>query len=227
MKNKIKWLKRPMHFALALLVIAILGIGTTIAFFTDIEAAVNSITFGKIKIETNEEVKGLTKTGIGVTSTGSSEAYVRIRVDVPTVTYRYIDNGEIKIGSAEITLPGTEQPISAEKWLEQQAMSITVRRANPDADKPSKAEWLKKEDGFWYLSVTLEKGDQVPFLSKIEYPGLLKGNSVELPVDLTMDMLTIPIVSEAVQAEAVDIKGKTGADAAFEAFKAVEQGQLN
>ena len=42
-----------------------------------------------------------------------------------------------------------------------------------------------------------------------------------------MDMLTIPIVSEAVQAEAVDIEGKTGADAAFEAFKAVEQGQSN
>ena len=68
MKNKVKWLKRPMHFGLALLLIAILTIGTTIAFFTDIEAAVNSITTGKIQIDINEKVDGLTKNDIGAVS---------------------------------------------------------------------------------------------------------------------------------------------------------------
>lgn len=83
MKNKVKWLKRPMHFGLALLLIAILTIGTTIAFFTDIEAAVNSITTGKIQIDINEKVDGLTKNDIGVRAAGKSECYVRIRADIP------------------------------------------------------------------------------------------------------------------------------------------------
>lgn len=223
MKNKFKWLKKPAHFALTLLVIAILGVGTTIAFFTDIEAAVNRITFGKIEIELNEEIDGLTKTGIGVTSTGNSEAYVRMRVDVPMVTYKYIDkNGKEQEGHAEITLPDWENPLSSlDRWFARENIDVTVIRSN---NTTSPASWVKASDGFWYLSVTLKKGDYAPFLSKIEYPGLLKGGKLELPVGLTADRLSIPIVSEAVQAEGLNI---TDEGAAIEAFWLVEQGQSN
>lgn len=221
MKNKIKWLKRPAHFALTLLVIAILGIGTTIAFFTDIEAAVNSITFGKIEIETKEEISGLTKKNIGVTSTGSSECYVRMRVDVPTVTYRYTDgDGAEKDGFATVTLPdGSEK--SAAEWIQSvDSMSVKVERSQGGSGS---AEWVLEEDGYWYLSVTLNKGDYAPFLSKVEYPGLWKKDHVvdPLPDGLTMDMLTIPIVSEAVQSEGIDVGGASGAEAAYDAFQTI------
>ena len=221
MKNKIKWLKRPAHFALTLLVIAILGIGTTIAFFTDIEAAVNSITFGKITIETHEHVEGLTKTDIKVTATGSSECYVRIRVDVPTVTYEYEDNGEKKIGTAQVTASGL-MPRSAQEW-EEYAGAISTQVYRVDGTGSRLREWIKKEDGFWYLSDILQKGDVVTFIDEITYPGLWDGTKVvdPLPDGLTLDMLTIPIISEAIQVEGIDVGGAEGADAAYRAFQIV------
>ena len=125
MKNKVKWLKRPMHFGLALLLIAILTIGTTIAFFTDIEAAVNSITTGKIQIDINEKVDGLTKNDIGVRAAGKSECYVRIRADIPTVTYKYTDSeGQGQDGSAWIIYPGHERGVNIAAWTTINEMSV-------------------------------------------------------------------------------------------------------
>jgi len=49
MKSISKWFRRSMRWSAALLVVAILGIGMTVAYFTDIEAAVNNITTGKIR----------------------------------------------------------------------------------------------------------------------------------------------------------------------------------
>ncbi|MDY5775736.1 MAG: SipW-dependent-type signal peptide-containing protein, partial [Lachnospiraceae bacterium] len=44
-----------MHLSLALLVIAVLGIGLTVAFFTDTEGALNRVTVGEINITTGED----------------------------------------------------------------------------------------------------------------------------------------------------------------------------
>ena len=204
MKNKVKWLKRPMHFGLALLLIAILTIGTTIAFFTDIEAAVNSITTGKIQIDINEKVDGLTKNDIGVRAAGKSECYVRIRADIPTVTYKYTDSeGQGQDGSAWIIYPGNESGVNIAAWNTINEMSVLITR------------------GYWYLSETLNQGDYVEFLTSVTYPGLMRDGKVELPDGITFDMLTIPIVSEAVQAEGIDVGGATGADAAYQAFQIV------
>lgn len=104
MKDKNKMLNKSMKFGLALLLIAILAIGATVAFFTDIEAAVNSISTGKVEVEVEENVSGLTKSSIGVKATGTSECYVRIRVDIPTLTYTYKDDdGKEQVGSAVVT----------------------------------------------------------------------------------------------------------------------------
>ena len=114
-----------MHFGLALLLIAILTIGTTIAFFTDIEAAVNSITTGKIQIDINEKVDGLTKNDIGVRAAGKSECYVRIRADIPTVTYKYTDSeGQGQDGSAWIIYPGNESGVNIAAWNTINEMSV-------------------------------------------------------------------------------------------------------
>lgn len=220
MKNKIKWMKRPSHFTLALLLVAILGIGSTIAYFTDVEAAVNRFTTGKIIIRTEEKVENLIKSDIGVTAEGISECYVRIRVDVPTVTYSYQDNGEQKSAGALIT-DANGKGMTAETWNELSSISVMVNRKESG---PESAEWNKK-DGFWYLSTTLHQGDSAELIKEITYPGLWdteEGRLVDpLPEGVTVDMLTIPITSEAVQAEGIDVGGAAGSEAAYKAFQIV------
>lgn len=220
MKNKVKWLKRPMHFGLALLLIAILTIGTTIAFFTDIEAAVNSITTGKIQIDIEEKVDGLTKNDIGVRAAGKSECYVRIRADIPTVTYKYTDSdGQEQDGSARVIYPGGEiKGVDIATWNTIDEMYAEISRAS---GIPDSAIWTRKDDGYWYLSGTLNRGDYAKFLISVTYPGLMRNGKVELPDGITHDMLTIPIISEAVQAEGIDVGDATGVDAAYQAFRIV------
>lgn len=223
MKNKVKWLKKPMHFCLALLLIGILAIGTTIAFFTDIEAAVNSITTGKIQIEIEEEINGLTKSNIGVRAAGKSECYVRIRADIPTVTYKYTDSGDgVKDGSALVeylTDGDVSKTANIAEWNRINEMSASISSASGEGSKA--ATWIRENDGYWYLSATLNPGDYAKFLISVTYPGLMKNGKVELPDGITFDMLTIPIVSEAVQVEGIDVGGATGAGAAYRAFQIV------
>lgn len=215
MKNKIKWFKAPSHLAFALLLAAILGIAATIAMFTDLEAAVNRITTGKIEIETDEEAGALTKTKIGVTSTGKSECYVRMRVDVPTVKYKIQD---IEKEALIITLENREY--TATEWGQ-----LETGASLPAALNSGTSSWIKREDGYWYLNTTFNQNESAKILSKITYPDLwdMQRRKVvdPLPDGLTMDMLSISIVSEAVQVEGIDVGGATGAEAAYKAFKAV------
>ncbi len=229
MEKRKKWIKRPAHLALALLLIAILGIGSTIAFFTDIEAAVNSIKFGNIEIETNEEVDGLTKTNIGVTAAGKSECYVRMRVDVPTVEYEYTANGKVEKGMAQVFWSSGGILVSDDvlKWSEVNSMEAIITPARTPQEKVT---WELKKDGFWYLSTKLSPGESAELLRAITFSGLWDATNkrmvAPLPDGVTLDMLTIPITSEAVQAEGfgTELDGLDGADAAMKAFKIVNGG---
>lgn len=216
MKGIKNWVKSPIHIMLMLTAVAVLGMGS-LAYFTDVEAAVNTIRFGHVDIETNEDVSGLTKTGIGVTATGTSDCYVRIRVDIPTVTYKYQEDGVEKTGQAMVTLPDREK-LTASEWENEDSIS----------DGQGKT-WVKGGDGYWYYSGTLSMGNKVLFLKEITYPGLwneAEGKLVDpLPDGLTADMLSIPITSEAVQADNIDVGGETGAQAAMEAFAKAAEAQ--
>lgn len=217
MKNITKWFKKSMHLSLALLVIAVLGIGLTVAFFTDTEGAINRVTVGEINITTGEDVSGLTKSNIDVTSNGTSEAYVRMRVDIPTITYTYINEDGIPTeGQAQIT-DLDNQKITAAQWAKLTKIKAIVVRA--DGTKDDKVTWNKASDGFWYLSTTLKQGDKAKILAEITYPGLWDDSDKDnphlvnpLPDGLTKDMLTIVITSEAVQT----MDGVSTAQAAFQ-----------
>lgn len=214
MKRKKAWFKSPIHIMAPLLVASVMIMGT-VAYFTDVEAVVNTIRFGQISIETNEEVSGLTKKNIGVTAKGNADCFVRIRVDVPTVSYTYTDeDGNKHTEQAMITLPGSDKPILASEWLNY-SNPITIR-----VDE-SAYTWHKNvEDGFWYLDKTLSSGETALFISSIKYQNLYLNN--ELVGGITEDMLTIPITSEAVQADnIVDDVPDNNADKAIEAFKRV------
>lgn len=225
MKDKNKMLNKSMKFGLALLLIAILAIGATVAFFTDIEAAVNSITTGKVEVEVEEKVGGLTKSGIGVKATGTSKCYVRIRVDIPTLTYKYKDvDGKDQVGSAMVTYL-----LKNGDKVEDKTQSIAVWNKNRQEiyvsnlynNGTAPASWVRNDDGYWYLSTTLtpgtEGGDYAEFLKSVTYPNLRQNG--KLPDGITEDMLTIPIIAEAVQADNMGVDGATGADAAYKAFE--------
>lgn len=214
MKNITKWFKKSMHLSLALLVIAVLGIGLTVAFFTDTEGALNRVTVGEINITTGEDVTGLTKSNIDVTSSGTSEAYVRMRVDIPTITYTYINEAGVPTeGQAQIT-DLDNQKITTAQWAKLTKIKAIVVRANGTED--DNMTWDKAEDGFWYLSTTLKQGDKAKILAEITYPGLWDKDTGKLvsplPAGLTKDMLTIVITSEAVQT----MDGVSTAQAAFQ-----------
>lgn len=223
MKRKKAWFKSPIHIMAPLLVASVMIMGT-VAYFTDVEAVVNTIRFGQISIETNETVSGLTKKNIGVTAQGNADCFVRIRVDVPTVSYTYTDeDGNKHTEQAMITLPGGKK-ISASQWLiYDEPISVT--------ENGKKYTWYKDTsgDGFWYLDTTLstqEVGQKTAlFIESITYEDLYRDG--ELVGGITEDMLTIPITSEAVQADNIvdDIKDnpnyQSGAKLAMEAFDRV------
>lgn len=223
MKDKNKMLNKSMKFGLALLLIAILAIGATVAFFTDIEAAVNSITTGKVEVEVEEKVDGLTKSGIGVKATGTSKCYVRIRVDIPTLTYTYKDaDGKEQVGSAVVTYKPTEDP-SVSKQIDDWNRNGSDIYVSDLYDKNGtiSASWVRKEDGYWYLSTALDPAQdgckKAIFLEAVTYPNLIQNG--KLPDGITEDMLAIPIIAEAVQADNMDVGSATGADAAYAAFE--------
>ena len=208
MKRKKAWFKSPIHIMAPLLVASVMIMGT-VAYFTDVEAVVNTIRFGQISIETNETVSGLTKSNIGVTAQGNADCFVRIRVDVPTVSYTDA-NGEKQ--EAQITLPNDNE-MGVSKWLK-----LTKIESGDYT-------WVKGDDGFWYLNEKISQETKVLFIKKISYENLYtvdaSGNRT-LPGNITEDMLTIPITSEAVQADnIVDDSSKTGAELAMEAFDRV------
>lgn len=98
------------YILMALLVVALLGIGSTMAWFTDTETAQNTVTIGHSTVEIEETVDGLTKTNIGIKNTGSVPVYVRMRVDVPSgITYLTADN-------EEKTVSVIYNPVSPVSW---------------------------------------------------------------------------------------------------------------
>lgn len=210
MNSKIGWLKKPAHFGLVLLLAVILGIGVTVAFFTDIESAVNRFTTGKVEIKLEETIKGLEKTNIKVTNGEKAlKCYIRVRVNIPSVTYQYNDDPETQALISDVR--GNVMPAS--RWN-----SLLEGYTLPASEDINVEDvWEKMDDGFWYLSVVLEPNASVPFLGKITYPGLLVDGELKLPGHITEKMLAIPIVAEAIQVEGIKVDG-TGATAAYEAF---------
>lgn len=209
-----KWWKKSMHVSTVLLLIAILGIGLTMAYFTDTETATNLFSTGKAKIDTTENTTGLTKTGIGVSvDQYSVPCYVRIRVDVPLVSYG--DGTQLGDQPEIVLVNGTN--ITALTW----------NNYGEGASIPAKIQenviqngWTKYGE-YWYLCRPLEKGENAEIISTLTYKDLL--NEVgELPDGIKSSMLTIPITSEAVQKEGIPVSSSGGALAAKEAFNIVE-----
>lgn len=211
MKHIKSWLKSPINMLVSLVLIAVLGMGS-IAYFTDVEAALNSFAMGSFGTDLKEDLTSpVEKKDIKVTNTGAADAYVRVRVDIPSVTYTYTDaEGNEQIGQAVITIDDTSY--SPEEF--QNSEKIPATGENPI--------WVLMDDGYWYLNKTLSSGQNVDFLDSIKFPGLWDEdtNKLILPEGTTLDMFTIPIVTESVQV--IDgVTGTTVAEQAYNAFQTV------
>lgn len=101
-------------FSLAL--VAVIGIGSTLAYFTDTKNVSNSVTMGSVAITlTNTDVlPGTLTPGAAytvnptVTSTGASSAYIRVKVDLlqdteGTGVYTAVAGNSLTVGSTTIT----------------------------------------------------------------------------------------------------------------------------
>lgn len=212
---------------------AVIGIGLTVAFFTDIEAAVNHITAGTVEISVEETLEDLVKSEIGVTSNGKSESYVRLWIGIPDVTYEYTEGENVRTGVQAQIKTVDSRIWTAAEWTAADRIPAVVLRSDGTRED---ARWEKLDD-YWYLSVTLHQGERAEFLSSVTYPGLWDDEAGDgsgglvspLPSGITTDMLTIPVLSEVIQADNIPISGedRQSAEAARRAFEYVHQAEAD
>lgn len=225
--SKIKlWMqkKKPLLFAAA--AIAVLTAGMSLAFFTDAETAANTMKTGSVQIETEETIDGLKKTDISVTGTGKSPCYVRMRVDVPVLKYQ--EEGEAKVLSPKVSYNTSndteEKKVSGEEWNSYEIRQEIGTGTNSSSQvKPD--TWVKREDGYWYLSKPLPAGAKAVLCNTVEYEDLLSNGTLELPAGISKDQLSILVYAEAVQSDHMDVGALEGAEAAYAAFQQLKTEQ--
>lgn len=214
------WMQKKKHLLFAAAAIAVLTAGMSLAFFTDAETAANTVKTGSVQIETDETIDGLIKTDISVKGTGTSPCYVRMRVDVPVLNYQ--EGAEEKILSPKVyyNTPDDEkeETVSGETWnAYSEREEIGTGTESSAAVKV--ARWVKKADGYWYLSSVLPAGATAVLCNTVEYQDIMKDDKLNLPIGISKDQLSIVVYAEAVQADNIDVSGKKGADAAYAAFQ--------
>lgn len=218
--SKIKlWMQKKKHFLFAAAAIAVLTAGMSLAFFTDAETAANTMKTGSVQIEIEEEVDGLKKMDISVTGTGKSPCYVRMRVDVPVLNYQ--EGAEKKILSPKVyynTPDDEEETVPGETW-NVYGERKEIGTGTGSSTEVKAARWVKKADGYWYLSSVLPADATAVLCNTVEYEDLLHNGELELPTGISKDQLSIVVYAEAVQADNIDVSGQKGADAAYAAFQ--------
>ncbi len=224
--SKIKlWMqkKKPLLFAAA--AIAVLTAGMSLAFFTDAETAANTMKTGSVQIETEETIDGLKKTDISVTGTGKSPCYVRMRVDVPVLKYQEEGKTETLSPTVKYNTPDDrEATVSGEEWNSYEIRQEIGTGTNSSSQvKPD--TWVKREDGYWYLSKPLPAGKTAVLCNTVEYEDLRHNGKLELPTGISKDQLSILVYAEAVQSDHMDVGESKGAEAAYAAFQQLKTEQ--
>lgn len=90
--------KKLVMMAMALIMVAILAVGGTLAYFTSEDAATNVFVMGNVEIDLQEEFDQYSNLQPGldvnkdvrVQNTGSNDAYVRVHLAIPTI----MDDGD-------------------------------------------------------------------------------------------------------------------------------------
>lgn len=222
--SKKGWGKKRLFAAGFLALAILLCMGASIAFFTDSSSIHAGWRAGSVQVETLEEEDGMSIGQIRVRSSGSTECYVRMRADIPTISWKVLKNLRWTTKQVAIRLPGEESSITADDWQKLEEIPTVV--VSRDGTR-QEASWIRQEDGFWYLDKSMEYGDEAVLIEELDYPELSQELLQELSQKLqgvNAEMLTVPVVSEAVQARNLSA-GEDGSLAAVEAFRIVQEGK--
>lgn len=228
-----QWLKAKKNLIFAVAGIAVLTAGMSLALFTDSESAANTVKTGQVQIEAGEDLEGLAKKNIFVIGKGASPCYVRMRVDVPVL--KYTDNGTEKTLTPKVSYnqrtaesENTQddgKSVSAEgsDWNSFSA-GKKIRPGSESSPSIQSAEWVKKDDGYWYLSRPLKNDEKAVLCNSVKYENIKDSNTgkLELPSGISKDQLSIVVYAEAVQSDNIDVGDKEDADAAYEAFQQLQ-----
>lgn len=155
MKKIAEWLRAQKGLVFALALVAFLGVGATMAWFTDTEAAVNTLTVGNGDITVDEKIVGLEKRNIGIKNEGSVPVYVRMRVDVPEgITYIASDS---------------DAP---------QEVTFTFIPKEPTG-------WTHGDDGYWYYDESVEPDKEfITLFNSIKLSSKIPESQMELIKDM-------------------------------------------
>lgn len=117
-----------------------------------------------------------------------------------------------------------EETVLGEKWNSYKSGQKIGTGTNSSVQvKPD--EWVKMEDGYWYLSKPLPAGAKAVLCNTVEYEDLLSNRTLELPAGISKDQLSILVYAEAVQSDHMDVGESKGAEAAYAAFQQLKTEQ--
>ena len=131
--------KKLLTMVLALVLIGAVGIGATLAYFTDKEEATNVVTMGHVDIELTEEAWTYGEEGI----TGVMPGQVIAKDPTITVAQGSLD-AYVRV---KLTVTGFEGIEDADAYKEDILESLVLNEG-----------WSKKTDGYYYYSEKLSAG---------------------------------------------------------------------
>ena len=195
MKNK-----KLLTAAASTALVAVVGIGATLAYFTDSDETTNTVTMGHVDITLTEEEEAypgeglvfndvmpgdvLDKTPIVTLEEDSQDAYIRMKMDIQA----------------------TSGNITAED-LDELSQGLMEDITGTDTG------WYLGGDGYYYYNAILSAGDQVTFFDTVTIPGSWKNNTAD-------GTFTIQLTAEAIQA--ANITPETTAAGMISAWPAAE-----
>lgn len=180
--------KKLLALLTSLTLVAAVGIGATLAYFTDSDAATNVITMGHVDIDLDEpefdEEAGDDKTITDITP-GQ-----KITKD-PTITVDE-DSADAYL-RATITFEGlTDGTNNTKNQISELLANINI---DTEVSEASPAAWYyNSEDGYYYYNTKVSAGNSVELFTEVEIPASW-GNEV---ADLTFKII---VSAEAIQAD--------------------------
>ena len=209
-----QWLKKRNVFFMAA-GFAVLSAGVSLALFTDGETKANMIRTGKVDITVEETLSGLEQRNIAVSSTGRSPCYVRMRVNVPVVAGTDAEGTEWFTPAVTYMNGDGSYSVDGKTWNECSSGTV-IRPGENSSPDVREAQWVKMDDGYWYLSEPLETGERAVLCDKVNFRS-------EVPAGISKDQLSVIAYAEAIQLDNVEVDGESGADAAYAAFRQLKK----
>ena len=201
--------------AAAVALVAVVGIGSTLAYFTDSESRTNTVTFGHVDIDFDEPnydpgddddiIENLVpgaeiRKDPTITAVAGSEAmYIRAKIEYKVLNSK---GEELDLTDAEVA-----KVWNAAKFqqLENQIVRVTEWGEGEDGEKiPVKSEaliesaaWVKSADGYYYYQPKVEKSkkDQpIVFFDYVTIPAVWQNEVADMSIQLIVS-------AEAIQAD--------------------------